>query len=111
MAQSSEEHLIAIAQLAAKLAHRNDLSDEDAVRILLSVSNDMLTYGVQCADCARGIEKDYEQYQLRYEDNLRWGWHDFWCQVAICGLMEIVVLNEQALGFKFSRAGVDEYKL
>lgn len=38
-------------------------------------------------------------------------WHDFWCQVAIAGLMEIIQVNEQSLGFRTTRAGVDEYRL
>lgn len=38
-------------------------------------------------------------------------WHDFWCQVAIVGLMQVIELNEQSLGFHPNRAGVDDYAL
>ena len=53
--------LLAMARFAATLSKRDDLSDEDAVRIFLNVYNDCLSFQTDCVNCAKTVSDSYQQ--------------------------------------------------
>lgn len=86
----ADAKLLGIARLAAKLSKRDDLSDEEAVRILLATYNDCLSFQVDCANCAKAWSMGFDELHRREWTEREAALHDFWCQVVVFTLMTMI---------------------
>lgn len=89
--------VVAFARLAAKLSGRNDLSDEEAVRILLGVYNDCITFGVDCGKCARTISEAFGEHCAHVAERERWMFERFWLQIAVVAVLNALHSHDRLL--------------
>lgn len=68
--RAAEARLLAIARHAARLSKRDDMTDEEAIKHLLLVESDCITWQTDCAKCAETIQKSADDY-LQMEARVR----------------------------------------